>query len=136
MKGAFTEKCFGESRAHYQSGLTWPSGPHAGPPQGGRAGEDAPHPRGGARAATHFRWISSSSCSLRRSKLTPPKLSPLPSSIAAGQRPPALFPSAQVRAYSLKGHPEAGKTKTLPLAVIMAKCLTVAGSRAALCVTR
>lgn len=97
------------------------------PQLGGRQGRPREARRVSPSPPTHFLWISSSSCTLRHSKLTPSKLSPLPSPMETGQRVPTLFPSAHCRAQDHKGHPEAGKQKALPRAAPMADCLTVAG---------
>lgn len=52
-----------------------------------------PTPGGSARwSPTHLRRISSGNSNLRRSVLTPSKLSPLPSNIASIQRPPTPCP--------------------------------------------
>ena len=66
------------------------------PPDSGlRVGGEAVTPTPGGsmrRRPTHFRCISSGNSNLRRSALTPSKLSPLSSNIASVQRPPTPLP--------------------------------------------
>lgn len=83
----------------------WTTPPHSGLRVGGEA--VTPTPGGSARRPpTHFRCISSGNSNLRRSVLTPSKLSPLPTQRQSRGLPhPSL---TQLTTLGLRGHSEAG----------------------------
>lgn len=80
--------------SHRPQGLRpWALDPHRRRPSRWRRGRDPHTGRERARwSPTDLRCISSGNSNLRRSVLTPSKLSPLPSNIASIQRPPTPCP--------------------------------------------